>query len=133
MQHGRNPIVPTVAAIAFLSVVYLVLLGSLFTFGSGWPDAGKIGSSIALLAPMAFAMGIPFPLGLQYVSTHHEPLLPWAWGINGCASVVGALSASLCAVHLGFRAIVLTAVAAYVVAAFAYARIASTKTVEANR
>ncbi|MCL4691429.1 MAG: SAM-dependent methyltransferase [Candidatus Hydrogenedentes bacterium] len=127
MQRGRNPIVTTVAAIASLSLVYLFLLGSLFTFGSGWPDAGRIGSSIMLLAPIAFAMGIPFPLGLQYVSTHHEPLLPWAWGINGCASVVGALSASLCAVHLGFRAVVLIAVAAYIVAAFAYVRMASAR------
>jgi len=78
---------------------------------------------VALLAPLAFCMGIPFPTGLQAVADEHAPLLPWAWGINGCASVVGASLATLIAVHLGFRALVGLAVLAYVLAAVALARL----------
>ncbi len=123
--QGRHPMVATVTAIGVLAVLYLSGLGTVFAFGSGWPDLVKIAASIALLAPVAFAMGIPFPTGLQLVALRHELLLPWAWGINGCASVVGALTASLCAVHLGFRAVVLLAVGAYLVAAFAYQHMAA--------
>lgn len=125
IQRDRHPIPATAIAIGTLSVLYLLALGPIFASGSGWPDLAKIVVSVALLAPVAFAMGIPFPTGLQLIATRHEPLLPWAWGINGCASVVGTLSASLCAVHLGFRVVVLLAVATYVVAALAYRRLSS--------
>jgi len=29
----------------------------------------------------------------------------WAWGINGCASVVAAVMASLLAMHVGFTTV----------------------------
>lgn len=124
-QHrARAVMVATVTAIGAFAVLYLLVLGPLFAAGSGWPDLAKIAASVVMLAPIAFAMGIPFPTGLQLVSSRFAPILPWAWGINGCASVVGALSASLCAVHMGFRAVVLMAVAAYIIAALAYLRMA---------
>jgi spermidine synthase len=124
-QHRAGTLmIATVIAIGALAVLYLLVLGPIFAFGSGWPELAKIAVSVVMLAPIAFAMGIPFPSGLQLVSTRFDPLLPWAWGINGCASVVGALSASLCSVHLGFRAVVLLAVAAYVAALLAYVKMA---------
>jgi hypothetical protein len=128
-QHRAHLLLTlTVAAIGVFAVLYLLVLGPLFSAGAGWPDVAKIAASLIMLAPVAFAMGIPFPTGLQLVSMRFDPLLPWAWGINGCASVVGALSASLCAVHMGFRAVVLVAVVAYVGAVLAYLRMASVRT-----
>jgi hypothetical protein len=40
--------------------------------------------------------------------------VPWAWGINGCASVVSAALATLIAVELGFSAVLWIALALYV-------------------
>ena len=68
---------------------------------------------VALLAPLAFLMGLPFPLGLQRVSDNAPGLVPWAWAINGCLSVTGATLATLIAVHLGFRILVLLAALCY--------------------
>ena len=46
--------------------------------------------------------------------------MPWAWGLNGCASVISAAAATLLAMHLGFSATVAIAVALYGLAALAF-------------
>ena len=46
--------------------------------------------------------------------------MPWAWGINGCASVISAVLASLLALHLGFSTVLLAAVALYALAALVF-------------
>ena len=115
------------AVIAVLAAAYLAGLPGAFAAWAGWPDTVKILASIVLLAPLAFCMGIPFPMGLQLVADDHEPLLPWAWGINGCASVVGATLATLIAVHLGFRLLVACAVGAYMISAIGLHRLTRLK------
>ncbi len=106
-----------VLAIGGVSVLFLVGLPPLFEGLSRWSDGGRIAASLCLLAPLAFAMGLPFPAGLQTVSSRCRWLVPWAWGWNGAASVVGAALATLLAVHLGFRIVVLMAIALYGLAA----------------
>ena len=44
-------------------------------------------------------------------------LIPWAWGINGCASVISAILATLWATHFGFSFVVIFAVCLYILAA----------------
>jgi hypothetical protein len=43
--------------------------------------------------------------------------VPWAWGINGCASVVSAIVATLLTMGFGSRAVVLIAAVLYLLAA----------------
>ena len=62
-------------------------------------------------------MGMPFPLALSRLAVHSPGLVPWAWGINGCASVLSAILATLSAMSFGFRAVVLIALALYLLAA----------------
>ena len=109
-----------VMAIGLFSLAYVVVLPVVFRAGAGWPDAVKIGGSILLIAPLAFAMGLPFPLGLQRVARLEQRLLPWAWGINGCGSVISASLATLIGMHLGFRCLVLAALILYGLAALAF-------------
>jgi spermidine synthase len=108
-----------VAAIGAMSLLYLVTLPPLFDRLIALPDAAKVAVSIALIAPLAFFMGMPFPLGLAQVARRNEDLVPWAWGINGCASVVAAILATLLAIHLGFTAVVAIAAALYLAAPLA--------------
>jgi hypothetical protein len=61
-------------------------------------------------------MGMPFPLGLNALSGIDPDLVPWAWAINGCASVVSAVLATLAAIHLGFAAVVVLGGLLYIVA-----------------
>ena len=62
-------------------------------------------------------MGMPFPLGLAAIGVGPARLTPWAWGINGCASVISAVLATLLAIHFGFDFVILAALACYVLAA----------------
>ena len=39
--------------------------------------------AIAIIAPLGFFMGIPFPSALAAVGLYTRPLVPLAWGING--------------------------------------------------
>ncbi len=111
-----------VLGIAAISFIYLAILPSLFEHLIGWPGMAKIFLSIALIAPLAFFMGMPFPLGLSRVSRQAPKLVPWAWGVNGCASVIAAVMAALLAIHIGFASVVVLAVLVYVGAAAAFRR-----------
>lgn len=106
-------------AIGLSVALSLTLLSWLFEHAMGLPDVARIVISVALIAPLAFFMGMPFPLGLARVEACDAGLVPWAWGINGCASVTGAVLATLLAIHVGFAAVVVVALVLYGVAAVA--------------
>ena len=102
-----------VSGIVLCGLVYIVLLDSLFTLTMGIPALLKIMITGLLIAPLAFCMGIPFPLALSFLNQHYSKLIPWAWGVNGCASVISAILAMLLAIHLGFNAVILCALLLY--------------------
>lgn len=115
-----------VAGIVALAVVYQACLNAVIHTCAALPDAAKILIGIALLAPLAFLMGIPFPVGLQWISERAPALLPWVWSVNGCASVVGACLATTLAVHFGFQTVVIIAASMYFVASLASFRFSRT-------
>jgi hypothetical protein len=73
-----------------------------------------------LLAPLAFAMGVPFPLALARLAREAPAFVPWAWGINGCASVASALLALLLAIAFGYGVVLVLAAVLYLLAALAW-------------
>ncbi|MFQ5761191.1 MAG: SAM-dependent methyltransferase, partial [Acidiferrobacterales bacterium] len=111
------PIAAAAAGIVVISLIYVVLLPEVSPRLVALPDAAKITASLGLIAPLAFCMGMPFPLGLAKLAAHDPDFIPWAWGINGFASVVSAALATLLAIHFGFTAVVVLALVLYVLAA----------------
>jgi hypothetical protein len=75
-----------------------------------------------LIAPVALPMGIPFPSGLERLSKGSEHLLPWAWGVNGFFSVIGASGAVLISVSWGFAAVIGIALLLYILAAVVFVK-----------
>ena len=112
-----SPIAAAVAGIVGISLIYVLLLAAMSPWLVALPDAAKITASLGLIAPLAFCMGMPFPLGLAKLAAHAPDFIPWAWGINGFASVVSAALATLLAIHFGFTAVVVLALMLYVLAA----------------
>ncbi len=96
-----------VMLIGVLSLLYLVILPDLFQAFIHFSDLAKIVISLVLIAPLAFCMGVPFPTGIMRLANSAQEAIPWAWAINGCASVVGAVLATLLAIHLGFAMVIL--------------------------
>ncbi len=116
-RRAPSPIVLAVTVILALALLYLLLLPFLFAelihLGESW----RALIALVLIAPLAFAMGMPFPIGLRRVGMTAPELLPWAWGINGCASVMSALLASLIAMQVGITVVILAALLLYALAA----------------
>ena len=108
------------AVIIALGLAYLALLEPLMQFAGSWHLAAKILLSVALITPLGFCMGMPFPMGLSTLATGPPSLTAWAWGINGCASVISAIMATLLAIHFGFNAVILLALTCYFIAAVRY-------------
>jgi spermidine synthase len=106
-----------VSAIAAICVLYVAVLPALLTHAADIGGVWRAAIAIALVAPLAVAMGMPFPLGLRSLTGKRSDLIPWAWAINGCASVVSAVLAVVLAMHLGFAAVIVSAAALYVLAA----------------
>ncbi len=70
---------------------------------------------VLLLLPLAWAMGRPFPWGLRQLSSMNA-WIPWAWGINGFASVAAASTATLLSVHFSQLTTLATGLVCYGVA-----------------
>ncbi len=125
-RPGRGPrfsaIQLSIAAIIAVSLLLLSILPGVFDALLHLTDVAKILVSLGLIAPLAFFMGMPFPLGLSRVWSGAPALVPWAWGVNGCASVLSAMLATLIAMNLGFSAVVLTAGILYAGAAAVFYR-----------
>lgn len=102
-----------VMLIVLLLLVYAGSLPLLLQAGMGFSIWGKTLFSLVLLGIPSFFMGMPFPLGLHYLSQRNEEAVPWAWGINGCLSVVSASLATILAIEVGFSILMLLAAAAY--------------------
>ena len=109
------------AALLGLWLAVAVLAGDgLVDRALAWDGPLRLGVSAACLAIPAFLLGWPFPLGLRAVSRNRPALVPWAWAVNGCASVVGAVLAKTLAMSLGFRAVLAAGWGLYVMAAWLF-------------
>jgi hypothetical protein len=114
IQLKRSAILRILLAIVVILVIYSIFLSSFLQWVTGSHVVIKLLTSLILIALPAFFMGFPFPTGLTLCSQTEERNVPWAWGINGCASVISASLASLLAVELGFAVVIVLATLAYV-------------------
>jgi len=108
------------AAIALLSIGYSLGFESITDFLLKTGSLSRYLFSIILIAPLGFCMGMPFPMALANISRTAPALIPWAWGINGCASVISAILATLIAMQFGFTVLIFLAVILYGVAAWCF-------------
>jgi spermidine synthase len=114
VETERRVLWLAVSVIGLLSLFYLSELSAWLHHWSMLPTAGRMLVAFLLMAPLAFGMGIPFPLGLRYFSRDSTGIVPWAWAINGSASVISAAVAPLVAASAGFSGMVVLAVLCYV-------------------
>ena len=112
-----QPITLAAAGIVIVGGAYLGLLPWVFEAAQGWPTTARIAVALALLGPIGFLLGMPFPLGLKALGDRAPALVPWAWGINACASVVSASLATFIALHIGFTPVLGCALVLYILAA----------------
>ena len=105
-----------ILALAVMAVVYALGTGPLLEAVLGLPLAARIPVATLAVAPLALLMGVPFPSGVVALERRRPELIPWAWGANGYASVVGSVLAVLMALSWGFSRVMLGAAVCYLVA-----------------
>ena len=107
-------VVRSVGVLLILGLAFFWFVPPLFAQTLALPLAARIAVAVATIFPMAFVMGMFFPMGIQLLARESESLVPWAWAINGCMSVVGIFGTRIIAVLLGFSRALLLGLAAYV-------------------
>ena len=85
----------------------------------------RIAVAIVAVAPLGIFMGMPFPTLLTEAGERHKTLVPWAWGVNACATVVGSVLAVIGSLELGFDRMWAVAMAIYLLAYVAARRVTS--------
>jgi spermidine synthase len=114
--YYRHAITVSVIGIVVLGLLYMLFIGSVFAQFQSLSIAVKIPLTLIMIAPLAFFMGMPFPLALAKLGDIAPNMIPWAWGVNGCASVVSAVLATILAIAIGFNAVIVLALLLYGVA-----------------
>ncbi len=80
------------------------------------PPLLRIAAAALLTAPLGFLMGIPFARGITALKDAPD-LIPWAWAVNGSASVISAVLAAALALSLGFTLVLMIGGGLYLTAA----------------
>ena len=72
------------------------------------PYLGAAACSASLfIAPPAFLMGFPMSTAMTTLGRlGKEHMFIWAWGVNGCFSVIGAAAAPVIATNFGLGAVI---------------------------
>ncbi|HKS72310.1 MAG TPA: hypothetical protein VJQ82_03880 [Terriglobales bacterium] len=119
---------PLLAVVVALLVCVAVLPGLLNAL-VGLPFALKFLVSAALLVPLGFSMGMPFPTGLRALASLPAPDFPgeegsqprqnaveWAWAMNAASSVLGSVLAMVIAIQYGLNITLACGALAYLMA-----------------
>ena len=122
MSERILPNMRTAMPIIFVSITAL-LIGYALTLNSALDSIGafpygvRLLLAFAIIAPPAFLMGFPMPTAMMTLGRlGKEHMFIWAWGVNGCFSVIGAAAAPVIATNFGLGAVIEIAGAAYFLA-----------------
>ncbi|MFC1592054.1 hypothetical protein ACFL43_05985 [Thermodesulfobacteriota bacterium] len=109
----RSTVCLAVGMIGLYGAALILRLQPLVTRLLGCPLVLRAAITCALLFPLAFFMGMPFPAGLKAAGRMEASLVPWAIGINACASVTASVLVIVLAMGLGFNAALAIGLAVY--------------------
>ena len=117
---GRRNWLPLALIVSAL-LIYVVELPVILDRLVGAPFAAKLVISGALLIPLGFAMGMPFPVGLRALAAmrHGDARgnsIEWAWAMNAASSVLGSVLAIVIAIQFGLNVTLCCGAAAYLLA-----------------
>jgi hypothetical protein len=104
-----------IATVAVLALAVIDVMTPIVSWAIPLSRPARMGIAVAMLVPLGVALGIPMPTGLRMLAKETPQMIPWAWGMNGALSVLGATLAIFIAMNWGFRVTLLAASATYLV------------------
>jgi MFS family permease len=113
-ERAKTMLPRVAAAIGALLIGYSLLLSPVLNAIGGLPYAWRLVCCFLLIAPPAFLMGFPMATGMGVLARlKKEEMFLWAWGVNGCFSVIGAALVPIVATAFGLTAVIASAGVAY--------------------
>ena len=103
-------VIPAIVVLCWLELTFGSMIFRVFL---GHPMGVRILISILMLFPIGMVMGMPFPLGITLTNRVAPRLIPWGWGINGYATVIGSVLCVILALSFGFKAVIWIACGVY--------------------
>jgi hypothetical protein len=97
-------------------LLYSILLPDIMAVMNHQPLVMKIILSFIIVMPAGVLMGVPFPLGISVIGATAPRLVPWAWAVNGCFSVIAPILAIVLALSTGYQFVLLCGATAYMAA-----------------
>ncbi len=119
IKKSRAALFRICAAVFFCLCAGVLLLQPVLAATVQAPIGIKAIIAVLVIFPPGLLMGMPFPLGIGLLGEHAPALIPWAWAVNGCFSVVSTGVATLLALQTGFSLLLLSAAGMYAIAAAA--------------
>ena len=102
--------------LALLVALLHIVLPFIIGISISLPGVVRVAAAVLIIAPVGFLMGVPFPGGIRLLSGSDSVQVPWAWGINGCFSVVSTVLAVWLALEWGYNTVLITGALAYALA-----------------
>ncbi len=96
-----------VGSIIGITLIYLLTVDPLLQLFIGAGTAWRFLITILLLMPVSFFFGWMFPTGVHILEKSDDSLIPWAWGVDGFASVAAAPLAIILSMSFGFTNVIL--------------------------
>ena len=104
-------------AIGGLLILYALFINQALDGIGALPYAARLVCCFLSVAPPAFLMGFPMPTAMTTLGRlGKDHMFIWAWGVNGCFSVIGAAAAPVIATNFGLAAVIEIAGFAYLLA-----------------
>ena len=99
VEKGPGWLMPVALILLIFAVWFMAgLLTPSLPLGQG----GRIVLVFLLLSPPGFFMGWFMPMGLAPLAARDPGMIPWAWAVNGAASVLGSLGSLIVAMNFGY-------------------------------
>src|SRR4030067_2475582 len=105
-----------ITSIAVVLIIITTALSSVINLFLGQSLIVRGIITLAALCPIALLMGMPFPIGMRMLGEKEKEIIPWAWCVNGAASVISSILAIIVAMSFGFNAVLFLAALTYLAA-----------------
>jgi hypothetical protein len=115
-RNNMKNLVFVIAGVAALGILYVIFLPPIVYSTIAEPFEVKAAISAAVLAPIGFLMGMPFPTGVRLLKAHLPEYIPWMWAINGAFSVLGAVLAIALGIMYGSSYALILGISIYLIA-----------------
>jgi hypothetical protein len=115
-RNNMKNLVFVIGGIAAIGILYAIFLPFIVYSTIAQPFEVKAAISVAVLAPIGFLMGMPFPTGVRLLKAHRPEYIPWMWAINGAFSVLGAVLAIALGIMYGSSYALILGISIYLIA-----------------